>query len=195
MALDIREIKKTVIDSVKASIGSLLSQTTNPQTQETYGLVMLARPNPEKPIPEYPYAVLDLLSVKDDDWYTTNFVQDSVTGEYQYETHKELDFQVTIYGGDAIAIAEQLATSYRRDDILLVLTQGGIALRDVETVTINPELLQTDFLEVGVVKLSVRANDIYIDPSIECIENVVMTGTLERYEGDPDPLTVDVDTR
>lgn len=195
MALDMREIKKTVIDSVKASIGSLLTQETNQATQETYGLVMLARPNPEKPIPAYPYAVLDLLSVKDDDWHTTNFVQSEVTGDFQYETHKELEFQITIYGGDAIAIAEQLATSYRRDDILLVLKQGSIALRDVETVTINPELLQTDFLEVGVVKLSIRANDIYIDPNIECIEDVVMAGTLERYEGDPDPLTVNVDTR
>ena len=149
----------------------------------------------KKPIPDYPYAVIDLVSSQDVDWFTTQFVQDDQTGEFRYETHKELAFQITIYGGDAIAIAEQLSTSYRRDDILLIISQGGLGLSDVETVNIDPELLQTDFLEVGVVRLSVRANDIYTDPSIECIENVVMDGTLSRYEGDPDPLTMTVDTR
>ena len=54
MALDMREIRKTIIDSIKASIGSLLTQETDQQTQETYGMVMIARPNPEKTYPRLP---------------------------------------------------------------------------------------------------------------------------------------------
>lgn len=69
MALDLKELRKVIIDSVKASIGGDLAQTENTDTNETYGTVFNARPNPELPVPEYPYAVLDILSIKDTDWY------------------------------------------------------------------------------------------------------------------------------
>ncbi len=193
MALDFNAIRKVIIDSIKLSIGDQLSQTTNPVTTETYGMVFNARPNPELPIPEYPYAVVDILSSADVDWYLTNLRNDVDTGEWQYETHKSLEFQVTIFGGKAIQLAEQLKTSYRRDDVLEILLLGDLALADADTVLIQPELLQTDFLEVGVVKLTVRVNDVFIDPSLETIENVILDGTLEGTVSG-DPLIINIDT-
>lgn len=194
MALNLREIKKVIIDSVKASIGDQLTQETNPVTLETYGMVLNARPNPEISVPDYPYAIVDLISTQDDDWYLTNHCWNETDQAFEYQTHKLLTFQITIFGGEALGLAEALLTSYRRDDILQILADGGLGFAEAETTTILPELLQTDWLDVGVVKMSVRANDIYSDTSTEIIENVVMDGELYHYDGDPDPLSITVDT-
>ena len=193
MAIDLKEIRKTVIDTIKLAIGDDLSQEYNPDLDESYGMVFNARPNPEKAIPDYPYAVLDIKGIQDVDWYLTQLVFDEVTDKFQYETHKQIDMQITVYGGDATSLANKLATAYRRDDMIIVLTNGGLALADVQNTQILPELLQTDFLEVSFVQLSVRVNDISVDPTLESIENVILNGELNgTLSGDP--LEVHIDT-
>jgi len=197
VALDYKEIRKTIIDTVKAAIGDDLTQMTNPVSTETYGLVMNARPNPEKPIPSYPYAVLDITGTRDTQWHTTNLTYDGLTDFWEYDTHKTMDLQITVYGNnatmDAHEIAEKLATSYRRDDIREILSLGDLGLVDVEAVQIQPELLQTDFLEVSVVQMSIRVNDKFVDPSMESIEDVILHGELDcTVSGDP--LDIDIDT-
>lgn len=192
MALDINAIRKTVIDSVKAAIGSDLSQTYNPALDESYGTVLVARPNKEMPIPAYPYAVLDILSIKDTDWHVTNLVFDEDADRFVWETHRTLDMQISIFGGDAISIGNKLEVAYRMDSIREILIEGGLGLVDVYQVQILPELLQTDWLEVAVVKLSVRANDKYTDPVVEAIESVSLTGEIEDALV-LDPMTITVD--
>lgn len=193
MALDLREIKKTIISSIKASIGSDLAQQYNPVLGVSYGTVFQARPNPELPVPEYPYAVIDITGINDTDWYLTNFVFNEDVGHYQYETHTTLDIQVSIYGENALYLAQKLKASYRRQDILCIISDGGLGIGDVETVNINPELLQTDFLEVGFVQMTVRANDIYIDEddTVGDFNTVDMDGELYCNKGD-DPIPVNV---
>ncbi len=199
MALDFKEIRKVVIDTVKLAIGDLLTQTTNPQTQETYGIVFNARPNPELPVPDYPYAVLDILTSNDTDWYLTALTYDDGDDEFAYNTHKTLEVQVSIYGSNttlglrAIDIAENLKTAYRRDDMIALLRAGGIGLGDVETVQILPELLQTDFLEAAFVQMSLRVNDMFVDPNLESIENVIIDGELTGSLNS-DPILIDIDT-
>ncbi len=193
MALDINAIRKVIIDSVKHSIGDLLSQTYNPVTEEYYGMVFNARPNPELPVPEYPYAVVDVRTSGDVDWYLTNLRNDVNTDVWQYETHVVLDVTVTVYGGEAIQLAEQIKTSYRRDDVLNILRLGDIAIGDIDTVQIQPELLQTDFLEVGIMVMSIRVCDVYIDTSLETIENVILEGELDGTVSG-DPLVINIDT-
>lgn len=178
MALDLKAIRRTVIDSVRQSIGTQLTQQVNPTTQESYGIVLNARPNPSIAQPDFPYAVLDVTSISDTDWFLTNLVFDEDLDRWQYETHKTLEMSITIYGDGALSLADQLATSYRRYDMLDVLSDGDVSLAEVNTVTILPELMQTDWLDVGVVTLSVRANDIYVDPDMESIEAVYIEGTL-----------------
>ena len=100
-----------------------------------------------------------------------------------------------MYGGDAISLATKLATAYRREGMLQILYDGGLGLVDVEQTQINPELLQTDWLEVSFVQLSVRVNDVDVDPDIESIEQVDITGELDcTILGEPDenPLEVDI---
>ena len=189
MALDFQEIKKTIIDSVKKAIGDQLSQTTNPATGETYGMVFNARPNPELPVPDYAYAVLDLTALEDVDWYLQSLSYNEDTQLYEYRTPKKLTFQVSVFGGGGMTLANQLATAYRRDDILEILSDGGLGVDDVEQVTILPELLQTDFLEVGIVSLTIRAMDIYSDSTVGSIETVTVTGELTCNLSD-EPLYV-----
>lgn len=191
--LDYKEIRKTIIDSIKAAIGDDLSQTTNPATNETYGMVFNARPNPELPVPDYPYAVLDILGSKDTDWYLTDLTYDSAEDKFNYNTHKTLTMQVTIYGGDAMQLADKLSTAYRRDDILEILINGGLGLGDVENVQITPDLLQTDWLEIAFIQLSVRVNDKYVDPDLQSIENVIMDGELTGSLNS-DPILIHIDT-
>jgi len=179
VALDLNAIRKTVIDSVKAAIGSDLSQTYNPVLDETYGTVLMARPNGELPVPEYPYAVLDILSIRDTDWHITNLIYDEVNDKFIWETHRTLDMQISIYGTDALSLANKLEMAYRMDSIREILIEGGLGLVDVRQVQILPELLQTDWLESAFIKLSVRANDKYTDPDLGAIESVVITGELE----------------
>lgn len=179
MALNFNEIKKTIIDSIKESIGDQLSQTTNPASGETYGMVFNARPNPPLAVPEYSYAVLDLTNIEDVDWYLTNLKYNEETEQYQYETHKQLTFQISVFGEGALSISNQLATSYRRDDIISIMSNGGLGIADVQQVTIMPELLQTDWLEVGILQLTIRASDIYSDESIESIQAVILSGVLD----------------
>ncbi len=193
MALNFTDIRTTVIASIQLAIGSQLSQQTNPVLMTTYGTVFNARPNPELPVPEYPYAVLDILSSADTDWFLTNLVWDNTSEEWQYETHKTLEMQISIYGGNAIQIGENLKTAYRRDDVLAILIDGNIALADVQSTQILPELLQTDFLEVAFVQMSIRVNDVFVDPTLESIENVIMDGTLTGSL-DSDPITIHIDT-
>lgn len=193
MALDFTAIRTTVIESVQQAIGSQLSQQTNPVLMETYGTIFNARPNPELAVPEYPYAIVDILSSEDTDWFLTNLVFDRDTEKWQYETHKTLELQISIFGGDAIQIGENLKTAYRRDDMILILERGDIALADVQSTQILPELLQTDFLEVAFVILTIRVNDIFVDPTVESIENVITEGELEgTISGDP--LIISIDT-
>jgi hypothetical protein len=193
MALNYKAIHKTVIDSIKAAIGSDLAQTTNPDTLETYGIVLRSRPNPAISIPEYPYAVLDILGSRDTDWYLTELAYDEQTDEFEYRTHKTLDMQISIFGGDANEIGEKLHTSYRREDILEILSNGGLGLADIGSVQIIPELLQTDWLEASFIQLSIRVNDKYVNPELESIENVILDGDLEgTISGDP--LTIHIDT-
>ncbi len=192
MALDFKEIRKTVIDSVKEAIGDDLTQVDNPITSETYGAVFNARPNPEKPIPDYPYAVLDVLSVRDTDWYLTQKVYDQQTDQFQFETHMTIEMQISIYGGDAIMLAEKLKVSYRREDIIAILREGGLGIADVQSVEILPELLQTDFLEAAFIKLSVRVCDVHIDPVSDIIEDAIVDGELVcTKSGDPLPIHID----
>jgi len=195
VALDLNAIRKTVIDSVKAAIGSDLSQTYNPALDKTYGTVLTARPNGELPIPDYPYAVLDILSIRDTDWHITNLVYDEVNDKFVWETHRTLDMQISIYGNgvsqDAISLANKLEVAYRMDSIREILIEGGLGLVDVRQVQILPELLQTDWLETAFIKLSVRANDKYTDPDLEAIESVVITGELEDALV-LDPMTITV---
>lgn len=191
MALDLNAIRKTVIDSVKAAIGSDLSQTYNPVLEESYGTVLVARPNGELPIPNYPYAVLDVLSIRDTDWHITNLVYDEDADKFVWETHRTLDMQISIYGGDAISLANKLEVAYRMDSIREILIEGGLGLVDVRQVQILPELLQTDWLESAFIKLSVRANDKYTDPELGAIESVVITGELEDAAV-LDPMTITV---
>ena len=193
MAIDLKEVRKTVIDSIKLAIGDDLSQTTNPVTQETYGLVMNARPNPEKPVPEYPYAVLDVLAIDDTDWYLTALNYDSGSDRLRYETHKTITMQISIFGGDAILLGNKLATAYRRDDMITLLREGEIGIADVQNVQILPELLQTDWLEAAFVQLTVRVNDIFIDPESEIIDAVILDGELE-CTGTGTPIPIHIDT-
>lgn len=195
MALDLKEIRKVVIDSIKAAIGSDLAQSYNPALDVTTGIVMNARPNPDKAIPDYPYAVLDVTNIKDDDWHVTNVSYDSNTDIHQYETHKQIDMQISIYGGDATSIASKLATAYRRDDVLEILALGAVGLKDVQQTQILPELLQTDFLEVSFVQLTIRVNDIFVDPLLESIEDVILDGELEEsILGAPIDINIDTTT-
>lgn len=192
MALDFTAIRTTVINSIKLSIGDQLSQTYNPDLDVEYGTVLNARPNPEKAIPDYPYAVLDITGSSDTDWYLTAQRYDEITDDWQYETSKTLDLQITIYGGNAIQIAEELKTSYRRDDMISLLRAGGIGIGDVQQVQILPELLQTDFLEVAFVQLTIRVTDTYVDESLESIENVVLDGELDcTLSGNPINIFID----
>jgi hypothetical protein len=193
MALDFREIRKTVIASINAAIGSDLSQTYNPVLDESYGTILTARPNKELPVPEYPYAVLDITGVKDTDWHITNMSYDDELNKFYYETHRTLDMQISIYGGDAISLANKLVVAYRVDTIREILISGGLGLVDVKQVQILPELLQTDFLEVAFVKLSVRANDKTVDEDLTSIDDIVLTGELEGALVQ-DPMTISVDT-
>lgn len=193
MALDLNAIRKTIIDSIKAAIGDDLSQTHNPVLNKTYGTVLLARPNGEIPIPQYPYAVLDIIGITDTAGYLTSRYYDDSLGKFIWETHRTLDIQISIYGdnnsSDAISIANKLHVSYRMDSILQILIDGGLGLARIESVRILPELLQTDWLNVAVLKLSVRASDKHIDENLTSIESIVTTGQL--YDASIiDPLTV-----
>ena len=193
MALDLREIRKTVIDSIKLAIGSDLSQTTNPVSLETYGMVLNARPNPEKAIPDYPYAVLDITNIEDTAWHITTKTYDETLDEWKYETSKTLQMQVSIYGGDAIQIGNKLSTAYRREDVRGILNSGNLALAEVASVKILPELLQTDFLEAAFISLTIRTYDVSVDPELESIEFVIMDGELECLD-DCDPTLIHIDT-
>ena len=197
MALDFREIKKTIIDSIKAAVGDDLYQTYNPILDESYGTVFMARPNPELPKPPYPYAVVDITGVKDTDWHLTNLVYDEDQDRFQYETHRTLDIQISIFGdqqnpSSAMNIANKLEVAYRMEGITQILIEGGLGLVRVQPVQILPELLQTDYLEVPFRKMSVRVNDVYIDTDSEAIETIVLDGELE--DAIQDELIVTVDT-
>jgi len=195
VALDLKAIRKTVIDSIKAAVGDDLSQTFNPALNETYGTVLIARPNGELPIPEYPYAVLDILGIRDTAWYLTTRTYDETTGKFSWETHRTLDIQISIYGDnnllDALSIANKLSVSYRMESIQQILIDGGLGLASVDQVQILPELLQTDWLNVAFLKLSIRANDKYVDADLAAIESINITGGL--YDAtviDPLPITI-----
>jgi len=196
MALDFKEIRKTIIDAVKASIGDDLSQTTNPVTQETYGMVFNARPNPELPVPEYSYAVLDITGVDDTDWYLTNLNYNESSGSYCYETSKTLNVQISIFGSDALLLSEKLKTSFRRQSILDIISEGGLGIGDIQNVQILPELLQTDWLESAFLQMTIRANDVYEDTDLSAIQAVVVHGELEcSLSSDPMDIDIFVDTR
>ncbi len=195
MAIDLDSIRETIILSIKHSIGDDLAQGINDDTGLDEGIVLLSRQD----LPEsmYPYAILDLLLIDDTDWHLTSrgFNEDS---DYEYNTHKTLQFQITVYGnhelgGEAIQIINKLESSYRREDMLDILKAGLVSLAKIEQVMIMPELLQTDYLEVSAIKLSVRVNDKYVDPDLESIEDVKIQGEL-TCNLDDDPIEINIDT-
>lgn len=196
MALDLEQIKETIIKSIKHSIGDQLFQAENPDTGQEEGMVLQTRQD----IPEqmYPYVLLDLLEIKDTDWYLTSMCYDETEDKHGYNTHKDLRFQISVYGniehgGEAMYLANCLATSYRREDMLMILREGNVSLGNVEEVPLAAELLATDYLEGAFLRMTVRVNDLYIDPELQSIENVIIEGELDCNRGE-DPLDVNVDT-
>ena len=190
MTLVLNDVKTIIVNTIKLAVGPDLKQAKNPDTGDMEGIVIQARKG--KPMKKYPHACIDLLTIGDIGHPLTATTYDADADDWAVNTHQEISFQIKVLGGDATQIAQKLKTAYRRTDMLAILRLGGLGLAEVKQVTILPELLQTDFLEVGIVNLSVRVNDRTVDTSIENIEYVQLTGTLETgISGD---IAVSVDT-
>lgn len=193
--IDMDAFRLSVANSIRMIVGDDLSQQQDPDTLEFYGTVLNKRPAPKAPIPDYPYALLDILNVRDLDGYLQNTYYDPLRSGVVYETLRVIDIQISIYGGDAIQIASKLDVGYRRPDVIGALKSDGNGLYMVEPVQNLPEMYDTNYVERAVFIISFMVCDTEVDTTDDYgsfIDTINTENTLEHYQDDEAPIILDV---
>lgn len=192
--IDMTVLKRAVADNIRLIIGSDLSQQTDPDAPlVTYGTVLNKRPNPKAPIPDYPYALIDVLGIRDTESYLVDTYFDDAEGGIVYITHRLVDVQISLYGETSMQLASKLSVGYRKPDVIDSMSTANIGLYNVEAVQNVPEEYDTNFVEraVMVLTLNVKDVEIIVDEELaSTIEIVNSNSELERYEDALDPLPV-----
>ena len=143
--------------------------------------------------PDFPYVQLDLTNSSDTSGYLLAVSTDD-NDDVVYDTHKKFMLQYMVYGGNAGAIAETLATSFRRDSILLQICQETDGqVEQVFAVNTISRSLSTEKYDVASFELTYNINDREVDTDIGTFDTISLTGELKQHEDDEDPLIMEID--
>lgn len=192
--IDLEALKTTVAASIRLIIGTDLSQQANPASPlVTWGTVLNKRPNPKAPLPEYPYALMDILGIRNTEYYITDSYYSVEEGGMVYITHRLVELQVSLYGENSMQLCNKLDVGYRKPWVIDYLSSNDVGLFNIEAIQSIPEEYETNFIERAVLVLTLNVNDIEIEVDEELassIETINGTGELDHYEDDLNPLSV-----
>lgn len=142
--------------------------------------------------PDYPFIVLDLLSIDQTDAWELNKRADPITGDYIVDTNYDLLLSYTVYGDQAMTIANQLEGYFRLNRVLDTLcenTNGGNLVQTFPVQSI-PQELANKFVDAASFDLIFTVTDTITDTETGTIDEINLTGELNRIEDDPSPLPI-----
>ena len=184
-------------------VEGILSKFAEVATEPTYSPALSVDPDsliknvfqerPEDtPKPNYPYIVLDLTAIEQENgWEINQYVDDN--DNTVYETNYELLLSYHVYGSGARAIANQLEGYFRfervRNDV--EKTTGGVIVQTLPIQSL-PQQLSDKFIDSAIFTLLFAVTDSQADTQSTIIDQVDIDGELHRYVGDPDPLEADI---
>lgn len=188
MAIDLDNILSTFVGVAQDTIGNQLSSTGPPTALEPSVIIV----RQDAPKPEMPYVTVDVLNITDrGNWLLASYVKD--TGELIYESTKQILIQYTVYGGNAIQIANDLHGYFRVNSILSrIETETGGNVLTVDDVTPLPTLIADTFMEVASININFGIVDTLIipDDGTNYFDKVSLEGEVEGNSG---TLSISVD--
>ena len=149
------------------------------------------RTRPRGPKPDYHYITFDILNTSQTKGW---LLQSGLDGEDSFwETDYTLLMQYTVYGDEALSIANQLEGYFRlnrvRDDIR---TATGGALVQTFEADSTPKSLSDKFVEGALFNLTFSIVDRVTDTQTGVFDTVILDGELARSQDDTNPLPLDI---
>lgn len=186
--IDLEALRNKFVHVARSQVGHLLGSLPGSAPGQTFPAVLKARkPNVQN---QTPYIIVDYLGRSKFGWVTHRRMTDD--GFVQYETKHQLLFSYTIYGGDAVQIAEVLASSFRfeylRDSFR---TEGLGAIVDVdEPIPVGVEV-DGRFINTASFNILLSCSDVGTTTEGE-LEVFSLEGELHRSSQDLNPLPINV---
>jgi hypothetical protein len=187
MAIQLESYRNKFVAVAKQKVGSLLS-TLPTQTGTTPAVLKVRKKNVQT---QYPYIIVDYLGrAKQNGWISHRRVTEA--NDTQYETKYDLMFSYTVYGGDAVQIAEILEASFRSEVLRNSFrTEGFGAIVEVEDPVPVAFEDSGDFINTASFNILLSASDVEdIDEGI--IDNFEFEGGVYRHADDEDPLEINI---
>lgn len=186
--IDLEALRNKLVNVAKLKVGNLLGTVPGPVAGQTLPAVFKARkPNIQT---RFPYIIVDYLGRSKFAWVTHRRVTD--TGFVQYETKYELLFSYTVYGGDAVQIAEVLEAAFRSEYLRdSFRTEGLGAIVEVEDpIPVGVEV-NGDFINTASFNILIAASDVETTTEGE-MDTFVLNNELYRSQEDTSPLTINI---
>lgn len=187
MAIDFNNIITKFIE-IASEITYNPPLATNPESS----LKAILRARQNQPKEDYPYMVIDILDVTQENGYITDDTLVDDNDNTIYQTNYQILILFRVYGAGSLPIINQLETYFRIDDVLgrINLETGGNVV-ETQPISSLPTQLADRWEESAAFNLVFNITDSNVyDESI--IETIDLGGKLFRDEDDPDPLDMDI---
>lgn len=185
--INIEALKNKFVQVAKTEVGDLLGEVPGPSGAPLPAVFKARKPNIQT---QFPYIVVDYLGRSKFSWITHRRVTDE--GFVQYETKYELLFSYTVYGGNAVQIAEVLEAAFRSEYLRDTFrTEGLGAVVEVEDpIPVGVEV-NGDFINTASFNILLSASDVETTTEGE-LEAFNLEGELHRSHEDLEPLTINI---
>jgi hypothetical protein len=190
MAIDFDVLTDELIRVARVEVGNRLA-TIEIETGLTPA-VILSRDTGAKP--NSPYIVVDTIVVDDSgSWLIASGINED--DNPCFSSYYRILFQYTVYGDNAMSIAQELKGKFRIGRILdEVKTNTTGEIEDVFAVNSLPEKLSTRYVEAAAFNLNFSITDTVVDVQTGYIDTIITTGEVLRDEDDvfDNPLDLDI---
>lgn len=190
------------LSAIYDQIGVAIEDAVGSDLATYKGVPCIGRAKDKNPGFKYPNVMIDIVDISPEGgWQVNEYINDD--DKTVHEVIKDLQVSIYVYGGDvsslnsdrAFYLANQIHTSFLFHSTREAL-RGAVNAGVVSTGTIRDQPIILADKQIGFANFSVilRVVDSQEDPNSTVISSVEVTGELNGYPDDPDPLTVTITT-
>lgn len=198
--LDIDNLERGSVVAVRQLIGHRLSKQkenglANVSREYTYVKGNERQANEKGNIPEYPFASVHCHYVSTEGTWLLDVSQDA-EGRAVYTIPFIAYLEVTVHGRGSHSIATELKHRLEIDALRDLFEEStGSTLFDTGDLPNNYDFFSTDYIPSTPLALRVRVYSRFTDEAdvTAFITRVIAKGEISRYEGDPQPIPVNID--
>jgi hypothetical protein len=150
------------------------------------------KPRKNGPKPDYPHILLDVLDLSQTKGW---LLQSGIDGNENpfWETDYTLLLQYTVFGDNAISIANQLEGYFRLNrvrDAIRTETKGAL-VQTFEAVQ-SPQRLSDKYVEAALFNLTFSIVDRIVDSQTGVFDTFILNGEIHRSQEDENPLPLNI---